>query len=96
MSNITDILEAFSKASKGVDITRPITWEQLINVLKHVKDENGITEHQKEKMSEISDKGYKWNREESGAAAGVVMEKWHGGKRDFWFFGLDGEIMHNP
>lgn len=36
---------------------------------------------------------YKWDKQHSAAAAGVVLKRADG---DFWFFGMEGEIMHNP
>lgn len=38
--------------------------------------------------------GYKWNKQHSTAAAGVILKRDSDG--DFWFFGMEGEIMHNP
>lgn len=37
---------------------------------------------------------YKWEKGQSLAAAGVVVKRESDG--DFWFFGMEGEIMHNP
>jgi hypothetical protein len=37
-------------------------------------------------------KGYKWDKEHSTSACAVVLSK----GSDFWLFGLDGSIMHNP
>lgn len=37
--------------------------------------------------------GYQRDKQHSAAAAGVVLKKADG---DFWFFGMEGEIMHNP
>lgn len=39
------------------------------------------------------DHSYKWDKQHSVAAAGVVLKRPDG---DFWFFGMEGEIMHNP
>jgi hypothetical protein len=50
------------------------------------------TPEQDKKMQELIKQKYKWNKEKSAASAGVVLEKGN----DLWFFGLDGEIMHNP
>ena len=36
---------------------------------------------------------YVWDKQHSIASAGVVMKRADG---DFWFFGMKGEIMHNP
>lgn len=52
----------------------------------------GLTEEQDQKLWELSNEGYLGNMEKSVAAAGLVVEKGD----DFWFFGLDGSIMHNP
>lgn len=56
------------------------------------KPETGITKDQDNKVWELSVMGYQGNLAKSVAAAGLVMEKGD----DFWFFGLGGEIMHNP
>lgn len=37
---------------------------------------------------------YEWNKQKSVSAAGGVLERKSDG--DFWFFGFDGELMHNP
>lgn len=37
---------------------------------------------------------YVWDKGRSVAAAGVVLKRDSDG--DFWFFGMEGEIMHNP
>lgn len=37
---------------------------------------------------------YVWDKKHSAASAGVVLRRKFDG--DFWFFGLEGEIMHNP
>jgi hypothetical protein len=50
------------------------------------------TNAQMAKMYEVRNSGYRLNEEKSLSAAGVIMEKGD----DFWFFGLDGEILHNP
>lgn len=50
------------------------------------------TQEQHDKMHDLLCSGYTWNRIRSLCAAGVILEK----GSDFWFFGLDGEIMHNP
>src|SRR5687768_8764010 len=52
----------------------------------------GGTPEQGKKIEELQNQGYKWNKEKSAAAAGVILEK----REDIWFFGLGGEIMHNP
>lgn len=36
---------------------------------------------------------YKWDKKHSTAAAAVILKRADG---DFWLFGLEGEIMHNP
>lgn len=41
----------------------------------------------------LQNQGYVWDRKHSTAAAGIVIKRADG---DFWFFGLDGEIMHHP
>jgi hypothetical protein len=48
---------------------------------------------QLDKIDELKKKGYYWDKEHSIAAAGVIMKHRNG---DFWLFGLNGEIMHNP
>lgn len=45
-----------------------------------------------EKILELEKQGYMWNREKSILAAGVVYIK----GKDLYFFGLNGEILHNP
>lgn len=37
--------------------------------------------------------GYDWDKQHSAAAPGVILKRADG---DFWFFGMQGEIMHNP
>jgi hypothetical protein len=37
---------------------------------------------------------YEWDKKHSTAAGGVVIKRKSDG--DFWFFGMEGEIMHNP
>lgn len=56
------------------------------------------TTEQLNKIDELEVQGYKWNKPHSVSAAGVVLDKGKVGDSDydFWFFGLDGEIMHNP
>jgi hypothetical protein len=56
------------------------------------EDKTIPTQEQTDKIEVLKKNGYVWNQQESIAAAGVVMRK----GKDFWFFGLDGEIMHNP
>ena len=51
------------------------------------------TKEQSEKIDELIASGYSWDKEWSISAAGVVLKK---SKDDFWFFGMHGEIMHNP
>lgn len=53
---------------------------------------NQPTTEQLDKMEEISFQGYKWDRAKSLSSCGVVMMKGD----DMYFFGLTGEIMHNP
>lgn len=50
------------------------------------------TKEQLDKTDELRAQGYIWNQAKSISACGVVMEK----DNDIWFFGLGGEIMHNP
>lgn len=57
------------------------------------QDSVGPTAEQEQKISELQDQGYVFDEHHSVAAAGVVLKQADG---DFWFFGLDGEIMHNP
>jgi hypothetical protein len=42
----------------------------------------------------LQDRDYVWDKKHSTAAAGVILKRQSDG--DFWLFGLDGEIMHNP
>jgi len=50
------------------------------------------TIEQHKKMNELINEGYQWNQQKSISAAGVILDK----GEDFWFFGLSGEIEHNP
>jgi hypothetical protein len=50
------------------------------------------TPEQRKRIDELTAQGYVWDKEDSAAAAGVVLKK----GEDTWFFGLGGEIMHNP
>lgn len=50
------------------------------------------TPEQRAKIEELILDGYIWNEKDSVAAAGVVLDK----GADRWFFGLGGEILHNP
>jgi hypothetical protein len=52
----------------------------------------GVTEEQNDKIWELGMLGYQVNEPKSISAAGLVMER----GSDLWFFGLGGEIMHNP
>ena len=52
----------------------------------------GPTPEQDKKITEIKAQGYTWDQDMSLSAAGVVFRK----GEDIWFFGLDGEVMHNP
>lgn len=52
------------------------------------------TKEQIAKIDELFSQGYLWNRIRSACAAGVILEDPQ--SNDFWFFGMDGEIMHNP
>ena len=51
----------------------------------------GTTE-QEEKIKSLILLGYTWDKAHSVSAAGVVMRR----LTDFYFFGLDGSITHNP
>jgi len=50
------------------------------------------TKEQHEKIEELQKQGFKWNKSKSISACGVVLEK----DNDIYFFGLNGEILHNP
>lgn len=50
------------------------------------------TQEQINKIEELQQQGYKWDKQKSISAAGVVLTK----GSDLYFFGLQGEIMHNP
>lgn len=50
------------------------------------------TPEQRRKIEELISDGYIWNEKDSIATAGVVLDK----GADRWFFGLGGEILHNP
>lgn len=50
------------------------------------------TKEQLDKIAGLKILGYKWNKAKSLSAVGVIFEK----EDDLWFFGLNGEIMHNP
>lgn len=52
----------------------------------------GPTAEQTAKVEELKELGYTWDKEHSAMACGVVMAKGN----DIWFFGLTGEIIHNP
>jgi hypothetical protein len=41
----------------------------------------------------MQNQGYVWDKKHSTAAACVILKRADG---DFWLFGLEGEIMHNP
>jgi hypothetical protein len=55
-------------------------------------EQKGPTKEQNDKVEELRIDGYVWDQKDSISAAGVVMRK----GEDIWFFGLEGEIMHNP
>lgn len=44
------------------------------------------------KISEIQSQGYVYNENRSISSAAVIFEKGN----DFYFFGFDGSIEHNP
>lgn len=50
------------------------------------------TEEQTAKINKLQQDGYKWDKQMSISAAGVILRK----GEDIYFFGLDGEILHNP
>jgi hypothetical protein len=50
------------------------------------------SKEQLEKIENIKMLGYTYDKQHSMAAAGVIFSKGN----DFYFFGLEGEIMHNP
>lgn len=52
------------------------------------------TDLQNQFMNQLQREGYIWDKQHSTAAAGVVVKRQSDG--DFWFFGMEGEIMHNP
>jgi len=52
----------------------------------------GPTPAQDAKMKEIMAQGYTWDKKHSESACAVILAK----GKDFWFFGLDGSIEHNP
>lgn len=45
-------------------------------------------------MNYLQNGEYVWDKPHSVSAAGVILKRKSDG--DFWFFGLGGEIMHNP
>jgi hypothetical protein len=57
--------------------------------------EGAPTKLQNQFIKVLQSIGYKWDKPHS---AGVVLRRADGEFlfRDFWFFGLEGEIMHNP
>jgi len=65
-----------------------IYWKTL----SEAKEVTSGTPEQRKKIEELTAQGYVWHKEDSAAAAGVVLKK----GEDVWFFGLGGEIMHNP
>lgn len=80
--NIVNELKELNKAIKSA-------LESIEPKTQHYS--NGTPEQQK-KIEELVANGYIWNKEDSVAAAGVVLDK----GKDRWFFGLSGEIIHNP
>lgn len=50
------------------------------------------TPEQDRKIQELQREGYTWNKQRSLSAVAVILDK----GEDFWFFGLDGSIEHNP
>jgi hypothetical protein len=44
-------------------------------------------------MKSLQTKGYVWDKKHSTSAACVILKRADG---DFWLFGMEGEIMHNP
>ena len=53
---------------------------------------NVPTRAQLDKVFKLRAEGYTWDRGHSIAACGIILKKGN----DFYFFGLNGEIMHNP
>jgi hypothetical protein len=51
-----------------------------------------FTKQNDAKIQQLWRDGYYWDKQMSCSAAGVIMRK--GG--DIYFFGLDGEVLHNP
>lgn len=50
------------------------------------------TEEQNDKIFQLEKQGYKLDEPTSISACGLVYVK----GKDIYFFGVDGEIMHNP
>lgn len=69
--------------------------------IEEILNDDAPTSRQERKIEDLKKEGYTWDAKHSVAAAGVVLSR---GKRkagsiakdDFWFFGMEGEIMHNP
>lgn len=49
------------------------------------------TNEQNTKIIELQQLGFKWDKQMSISAAGVIMKK----DSHIWFFGLNGEIIEN-
>jgi CRISPR/Cas system CMR subunit Cmr6 (Cas7 group RAMP superfamily) len=62
------------------------THKQL--TMQHI----AVSQAQLDKIEEIKQQGYTWNKALSTSYAAVVMNKGN----DIWVFDLDGEIHHNP
>ena len=50
------------------------------------------TAEQDSKMKQLMKQGYMWDKPMSASSAAVVLRKGN----DLWFFGMQGEIDHNP
>ena len=61
-------------------------------MLKTTNEEGELSKEQSDKIVEIALQGYKLDMKDSISACGLVYKK----GEDIWFFGLEGEIMHNP
>lgn len=52
-----------------------------------------MTKEQEEQIEKLLKLGYIWDKEWSILASGVILKK---SSAEFWFFGLQGEMIHNP
>lgn len=67
---------------------------ELFSIKSIIPPKQGApTKLQNQFVKQLQHEGYKWDKKHSTSAACVILKRVDG---DFWLFGMEGEIMHNP